>query len=46
MEVPSEIKCIICFDVFEEPTSLICGHSFCKQCISAHLENTPKCPLC
>jgi hypothetical protein len=41
-----DLKCIICLDLFEQPVSLYCGHSFCKYCIQKHLQKTPKCPLC
>jgi hypothetical protein len=41
-----DLKCVICLDLFEQPVSLYCGHSYCKTCILGHLEKTPKCPLC
>ena len=30
-----EVKCTICTEVFMEPTSLNCGHIYCKFCLSA-----------
>ena len=41
-----DLKCIICLDLFEQPVSLYCGHSFCKHCIQRHLQKIPKCPMC
>lgn len=46
MEELDEIKCIICFELFDQPVSLYCGHTFCKDCILAHFEKTTKCPVC
>ncbi|VDN91993.1 unnamed protein product [Brugia pahangi] len=36
----------ICFQLFREPYSTLCGHSFCRECISAHLERSLRCPVC
>lgn len=38
----SIIKCPICFHLFTIPVTLLCGHSFCKGCISRCLG----CPIC
>lgn len=40
------LTCIICYELFENPVTLSCGHSFCKVCINHHLMNNSKCPLC
>lgn len=44
--LPDELICIICMDLFLNPVVLTCGHSFCKRCISDHLNNKPVCPTC
>ncbi|XP_048041733.1 E3 ubiquitin-protein ligase TRIM39 isoform X2 [Megalobrama amblycephala] len=43
-----QLLCSICLDVFDNPVSAPCGHSFCMACIR-HYWDTAKhcqCPLC
>lgn len=40
------LTCIICRDLFDCPTTLSCGHSFCKDCISSSLRIKPVCAIC
>ncbi|XP_026878654.1 E3 ubiquitin-protein ligase TRIM21-like isoform X1 [Electrophorus electricus] len=44
--IPHHLTCSICMDMLDEPVTSICGHTFCKKCLSHHLENTRACPLC
>lgn len=41
-------QCSICLDVFKDPVSTPCGHNFCKNCITEHLNlDVPlQCPIC
>ncbi|XP_072308903.1 E3 ubiquitin-protein ligase TRIM21-like [Eucyclogobius newberryi] len=43
-----EFRCSICLDVFNEPTSLQCGHNFCKGCIEQNWADKVlyRCPNC
>ncbi|KAJ8342063.1 hypothetical protein SKAU_G00319910 [Synaphobranchus kaupii] len=44
-----QFLCSICLDVFSNPVSTPCGHSFCKACIGGYWDGQTKlwqCPLC
>ncbi|XP_051558267.1 E3 ubiquitin-protein ligase TRIM39-like [Myxocyprinus asiaticus] len=44
-----QFTCSICLDIFTNPVSTPCGHSFCLSCITSYWEGQGKtclCPLC
>lgn len=47
-----QFTCSICLEVFENPVSTPCGHSFCQRCISAYWDGGRAgsrvylCPIC
>uniref|UniRef100_A0A8C5MDI0 RING-type domain-containing protein n=1 Tax=Leptobrachium leishanense TaxID=445787 RepID=A0A8C5MDI0_9ANUR len=48
-----ELTCSICMDVYMDPVTLMCGHSFCQFCIGDKLESQKRsgskvyaCPEC
>lgn len=43
-----QFQCCICQDVFSEPVSIPCGHSFCFTCITSHWDDSAaiSCPKC
>ena len=51
-QIEEEITCSICGDLFIEPKTIPCLHTFCKQCIEKSIESNKKmasivcCPLC
>lgn len=43
----THLKCSICMDIFEDPVTTACGHSFCQKCLAFNLEYYDRaCPLC
>ncbi|XP_029993426.1 E3 ubiquitin-protein ligase TRIM21-like [Sphaeramia orbicularis] len=43
-----QFLCSICLEVFTDPVTIQCGHTFCKSCISEHWRvSAPyQCPMC
>ncbi|XP_041133551.1 bifunctional apoptosis regulator-like isoform X2 [Polyodon spathula] len=44
----SEFSCHCCYDILLNPTTLNCGHSFCRHCLALWWESSRKteCPEC
>ncbi|KAM7395507.1 hypothetical protein PAMA_006993 [Pampus argenteus] len=47
---PSEVDytCPVCCDIFKDPVVLLCGHSFCKECLQEwwRKSSVQTCPVC
>ncbi|XP_063816949.1 E3 ubiquitin-protein ligase RNF135-like [Pseudophryne corroboree] len=47
---PQDLCCTICYNLYNYPTTLPCGHTFCKVCIEKFWESQRstkcECPLC
>ncbi|XP_028264781.1 nuclear factor 7, ovary-like isoform X1 [Parambassis ranga] len=41
-----ELTCSVCLTLFTDPVTLLCGHDFCRQCITEVLNTQHQCPLC
>ena len=43
-----EFTCSVCFDLVIMPTTLYCGHTFCRHCLAHWFETSKKleCPSC
>ncbi|KAA0722900.1 Zinc-binding protein A33 [Triplophysa tibetana] len=47
IDVSHHLQCPICKNLFEDPVSTVCGHSFCQRCLEQHISMSDKqCPLC
>ena len=45
-----ELRCCLCFETFDDPHSLPCQHTFCRECIMGYFKQQTRqqqsCPLC
>ncbi|XP_034028010.1 nuclear factor 7, brain-like [Thalassophryne amazonica] len=41
-----DLTCSVCLTIFTDPVMLLCGHSFCRECITESLKSQGICPLC
>lgn len=45
--VPAASKrCPICFDALQNPSVTLCGHVYCRECITTVARSTKQCPIC
>ena len=50
-DLEKELECSLCKDVFREPKTLRCLHSFCLECLEIYIEKNHSnvclsCPIC
>lgn len=41
-----ELECQVCTQLFHDPITSSCGHTFCQKCLTRSLDHSDKCPLC
>ena len=49
--IADTLKCSVCLDLYDDPLILSgCGHTFCRECITKHLQGrkaySSQCPEC
>jgi len=42
----ADVECMLCFRLLYRPVTIICGHTYCENCILASVKRNPECPLC
>ncbi|PVF96517.1 hypothetical protein CPB86DRAFT_786876 [Serendipita vermifera] len=40
------LTCPLCLENVDGMTTTLCGHVFCKECITAAVQHKPECPVC
>ncbi|XP_047431601.1 zinc-binding protein A33-like [Mugil cephalus] len=47
-ELDKDLFCTLCENIFKDPVTLSCSHSFCNECLKKHWteKETHECPLC
>ncbi|XP_040895581.1 tripartite motif-containing protein 16-like protein isoform X1 [Toxotes jaculatrix] len=45
---PVQFSCAICLQVFKDPVTIPCGHSYCMSCLTDYWDRQPRCscPQC
>lgn len=50
LDIDHQETCTICYENFDtenhRAVSVVCGHSYCRDCLSTWLENADSCPTC
>ncbi|CAG8434389.1 3226_t:CDS:1 [Scutellospora calospora] len=41
-----ELECQVCYQLFMDPITTPCGHTYCKPCLTRSLDHNDRCPLC
>jgi hypothetical protein len=45
-QIVKDMECTICFEIFREPITTQCGHSYCRSCIAEWNQKNDTCPAC
>ena len=45
-ELPDDLECPLCLQIFCNPTLTSCGHHFCQACIDRVIQQNKPCPIC
>ncbi|KAI1085845.1 hypothetical protein F5B20DRAFT_21449 [Whalleya microplaca] len=42
----TEMDCQVCYALFLDPLTTVCGHTFCRNCLHRILDHSDLCPIC
>ncbi|KAM0197050.1 hypothetical protein ACHAPA_002560 [Fusarium lateritium] len=42
----AEMDCQVCYQLFYDPLTTSCGHTFCRSCLHRILDHSRYCPIC
>jgi hypothetical protein len=45
-KISKHLTCIVCREIFYEPSRAGCGHTFCLECIEGWITSSGTCPIC
>eukprot|EP00002_Diphylleia_rotans_P035668 TRINITY_DN7806_c0_g2_i1.p1 TRINITY_DN7806_c0_g2~~TRINITY_DN7806_c0_g2_i1.p1 ORF type:complete len:514 (+),score=88.87 TRINITY_DN7806_c0_g2_i1:48-1589(+) len=45
VEVPEPLVCSLCWELYQDPVTTRCGHTYCRSCLHAWMRKQPECPL-
>ena len=44
--ISAELDCHVCYNLFLDPLTTSCGHTFCRKCVNRVLDHSNLCPVC
>ncbi|KAL7275460.1 hypothetical protein RUND412_001588 [Rhizina undulata] len=45
-KLQAELECQVCYNLYLDPITTYCGHTFCRKCLERVLDHSRKCPSC
>lgn len=44
--IKSEMECQVCYSLMLDPLTTMCGHTYCRKCVTRVLDHSTSCPIC
>lgn len=45
-KIKPELQCLVCYALYLDPVTTVCGHTFCRKCLERVLDHSQTCPIC
>lgn len=45
-KIKPEMQCLVCYALYLDPVTTVCGHTFCRKCLERVLDHSQMCPVC